>query len=54
MFYNNILIATCGDLARHGSIGASVNQYARWSEAYPLSKKKYQNCVTERKESRRF
>jgi len=37
MFYNHILIATCGDIARHGSIGTNVNQYARWSEAYPFS-----------------
>ena len=37
MFYNNFLIATCGVMARHGTIGASVNHYARWSEAYPLS-----------------
>src|SRR5918994_1614263 len=35
MFYNHFLVATCGILARHGSIGASVNHYARWSEAYP-------------------
>ncbi len=37
MFYNHILVATCGILARHGSIGANVNQYARWSEAHPIS-----------------
>ena len=37
MFYNHILIATCGDLARHGSIGTNINQYARWSEAHPFS-----------------
>ena len=37
MFFNHFLIATCGILARHGTIGASVNNYARWSEAYPLS-----------------
>ena len=37
MFYNNFLIATCGVMARHGTIGASINHYARWSEAYPLS-----------------
>lgn len=37
MFYNHILIATCGDLARHGSIGTDVNHYARWSEAHPFS-----------------
>ncbi|HKG31466.1 MAG TPA: type I restriction endonuclease subunit R [Nitrososphaeraceae archaeon] len=37
MFYNHFLIATCGTLARHGNIGASVNHYAKWSEAYPLT-----------------
>src|SRR5829696_9246712 len=37
MFYNHFLVATCGTLARHGTIGASVNHYARWSEAHPLS-----------------
>jgi type I restriction enzyme, R subunit len=37
MFYNHFLIATCGILARHGSIGSSVNHYARWSDAHPLS-----------------
>src|SRR5690606_21769190 len=28
----------CGTLARHGTIEASVNHYARWSEAFPLTK----------------
>ena len=37
MFYNHLLIATCGDLSRHGSISSSLNHYARWSEAHPLS-----------------
>ena len=37
MFFNHFLIATCGDLARHGSIGSDVNHYARWSEAHPYS-----------------
>ena len=37
MFYNHFLVATCGNLARHGTVGASVNHYARWSEAYPLT-----------------
>lgn len=36
-FYNHSLIATCGTLARHGTIGADINHYARWSEAYPLN-----------------
>jgi type I restriction enzyme, R subunit len=38
IFYNHFLIATCGIKARHGTIGADVNHYARWSEAFPLTK----------------
>lgn len=41
-FYNHFLIATCGTLARHGTIGASANQYARWSESYPLTPERVQ------------
>ena len=37
MFYNHFLIATSGLQARHGTIGANVNHYARWSESFPLS-----------------
>ena len=37
MFYNHLLIATSGYLAKHGTVGTSLNHYARWSEAYPLS-----------------
>jgi HsdR family type I site-specific deoxyribonuclease len=37
LFFNHFLIATCGTLARHGTLGSSVNHYARWSEAYPLT-----------------
>jgi type I restriction enzyme, R subunit len=36
IFYNHFLIATCGIKARHGTIGADVNHYARWAEAFPL------------------
>src|SRR6476660_535982 len=43
MFFNHFLIATCGLLARHGTIGAGVNNYARWSEAHPLSLEDIQN-----------
>jgi predicted metal-dependent hydrolase len=35
--YNHFLVATCGTPSRHGTIGADVNHYARWSEAYPLT-----------------
>ncbi len=37
MFYNHFLVATCGVRARHGTIGAAVNHYGRWSEPYPLT-----------------
>ncbi|MGB9169464.1 MAG: HsdR family type I site-specific deoxyribonuclease, partial [Nitrososphaeraceae archaeon] len=37
MFYNHLLIATSGYMARHGAVGTSLNHYGRWSEAYPLS-----------------
>jgi len=30
MFFNHFLIATYGIKARHGTIGADVNHYARW------------------------
>jgi type I restriction enzyme R subunit len=42
IFYNHFLVATCGILARHGSVGADLNHYARWSEAYPLSAEQIQ------------
>jgi len=37
MFYNHLLVATSGYMARHGAVGTSLNHFARWSEAYPLS-----------------
>jgi type I restriction enzyme, R subunit len=37
MFYNHILVATSGEQARHGTIGAKLNHYARRSEAYPYT-----------------
>jgi type I restriction enzyme R subunit len=45
MFYNHLLIATSGYLARHGTVGTSLNHYARWSEAYPLSTEDIQKDV---------
>ncbi|WP_100182686.1 type I restriction endonuclease subunit R [Candidatus Nitrosotenuis aquarius] len=35
-FYNHCLVATCGTLARHGTILSDVNYYARWGKAYPF------------------
>ena len=42
MFYNHFLIATSGMQARHGTIGARINHYSRWSEAYPLNEEDIQ------------
>lgn len=36
-FYNHCMIATCGTLARVGTLQSEINYYARWSEPYPLS-----------------
>jgi len=36
-FYNHCLIATCGTLARHGTINSNLNQYSRWFDPYPLT-----------------
>ncbi len=49
MFYNHFLVATCGRLARHGTIGANVNHYARWSEAYPLTEEDIEKMCEGRK-----
>ncbi len=35
-FYNHCLVATCGTLARHGTINSDVNYFARWGKAYPF------------------
>jgi type I restriction enzyme, R subunit len=52
MFYNHFLVATCGALARHGTIGASVNHYARWSEAYPLTEGEIERKLCEGRKPR--
>lgn len=49
MFFNHFLIATCGTLARHGTVGANVNHYARWSEAYPLTEEEIEKLCEGRK-----
>lgn len=49
IFFNHFLIATCGTLARHGTIGVSVNHYARWSEAYPLTEEEIEKMCGGRK-----
>lgn len=37
-FYNHCLIATCGTLARHGTLESTVNYFARWADPYPMTK----------------
>ena len=49
VFFNHFLIATCGISARHGTIGANVNSYGKWSEAYPLTEEDIQKmCAGKR------
>lgn len=36
-FYNHCLVATCGTLARVGTINSNVNYFARWAKPYPLT-----------------
>lgn len=36
-FYNHCLIATCGTLARHGTLDSNVSYFARWADAYPMT-----------------
>ena len=36
-FYNHCMIATCGTLARVGTLQSDINYYARWAVPYPLS-----------------
>lgn len=36
-FYNHAIIATCGTVARVGTVEANINHYAKWSSAYPYS-----------------
>lgn len=49
MFYNHFLTATCGTLARHGTLNSNVNHYARWSEAYPLTEEEIEKICGGRK-----
>ena len=36
-FYNHCLVATCGIQARVGTIGSTVNHFARWAKPYPMA-----------------
>lgn len=36
-FYNHAMIATCGILAKIGTLQSKINHYARWADAYPYS-----------------
>ena len=44
-FYNLLLIATCGDYAKHGCIEADANFYARWSSTYPYDTQEVENLA---------
>ena len=47
-FYNHCMIATCGTLARVGTLQSHVNYYARWAEAYPFSEDDVKNMANGR------
>ena len=49
IYYNHFLIATSGIMARHGTIGSSVNHYARWSSHYPFELKDIEKLCRGRK-----
>lgn len=36
-YYNQILISTCGQQAKYGTIGAKSRHYGEWKDTYPLS-----------------
>lgn len=36
-FYNHAMIATCGVLAKVGTLRSSINHYARWADSSPYS-----------------
>ncbi len=36
-YYNHCMIATCGTLARVGTLQSHINYYARWASTYPFS-----------------
>lgn len=36
-FYNHCMIATCGTLARVGTLQSDINYYARWTDPYPYT-----------------
>lgn len=47
-FYNHIMIATCGTLARVGTIQSSINYYARWADPYPYTKEQVEELCNGR------
>ena len=36
-FYNLFIVAIAGVVAKYGMIGANINNYEKWSDAYPLT-----------------
>lgn len=37
-YHNQILIATCGQQAKYGTIGAKLRHYGEWKDPYPLQR----------------
>jgi type I restriction enzyme, R subunit len=37
-YYNQVLIATCGQQAKYGTVGAKLRHYGEWKDPYPLNR----------------
>jgi type I restriction enzyme R subunit len=37
-YYNQILIATCGQQAKFGTVGAKLRHYGEWKDPYPINR----------------
>jgi type I restriction enzyme R subunit len=44
-YYNQILIATCGQQAKYGTVGAKLRHYGEWKDPYPLNREDIGNEV---------
>lgn len=47
-YYNHAMIATCGTLARVGTIQSHINYYAKWASTYPFSEEEIKNMCNGR------
>lgn len=47
-YYNHAMIATCGTLARVGTLQSHINYYARWASTYPFSEEEIKNMCNGR------